>query len=133
MTNEKFQIILDKRLNSIQSVLASKATEYATSSDRLHNFNRAAQILGIDRRSALTGMLSKHLVSILDIVDNFENIKPSFEMIEEKIGDAINYLILLEAMLKEDVEQLITINEIMNDIDKKLERIGPKNGKEAHI
>lgn len=120
MNNEKFQEILAKRIEQIQSVLSSKAKEYAIGLDRLHNFNRASQILGISREKALTGMLDKHLVSILDIVDNFIDVKPSFAMIDEKIGDAINYLILLEAMLKEDVEYEVATNKTLDQLGKEL-------------
>ena len=39
----------------------------------------------------------------MDIVDNLGiGELPTAALIDEKIGDAINYLILLEAMLKED-------------------------------
>jgi hypothetical protein len=38
-------------------------------------------------------------------VDSFDDVMKmtNSETIEEKIGDAINYLILLEAMMKEDI------------------------------
>ena len=50
---------------------------------------------------ALVGMWTKHIISILDIVDGLDKKLVPVEMIEEKIGDAVNYLILLEAMLKD--------------------------------
>ena len=46
-------------------------------------------------------MLVKHLVSLFDIVDNWQRKQASVEMIDEKIGDTINYCVLLEALLKE--------------------------------
>lgn len=105
MDNQEFDEILERRIELIRSVLKSKAKEYAIT-DRLHNFNRAARMLEIPRQKALAGMMSKHWVSILDILDNFgKGEPPAIGMIEEKIGDAINYLILLEAMLKEDVRK----------------------------
>jgi hypothetical protein len=104
MNQEFFDQVLERRIGLIREVLASKRKEYAMGGDRLHNFNRAAAMLGISREKALVGMWSKHIVSILDIVDNFgEDCKPTKEMVEEKIGDAINYLVLLEAMLKSDI------------------------------
>jgi hypothetical protein len=118
VNSQKFNEILDNRIKLMQSVLASKEKEYAENNDRLHNFNRAASMLGVSRESALIGMWTKHIISILDIVNKFDVIRlvpkekrktihnlPSVAMIEEKIGDAINYLVLLEAMMKEDLEK----------------------------
>ena len=103
MNAEQFEKILDRRLELTKQVIAKKRKEYAgDDGDRLHNFNRAAAMLGVSREKALVGMWTKHIVSILDIVDGLSPVNmPTVEMVEEKIGDAINYLILLEAMLKE--------------------------------
>ena len=103
MDQKTFDKILENRIDLIRKVLASKRAEYANGQDRLHNFTRASLMLGCSRQKALIGMLSKHLISILDITDNFPKSIPSVEMVEEKIGDAINYLILLEATFKEEI------------------------------
>ena len=95
MTPENFDKLVERRTELIKSVLKSKAGEYATLGDRLHNFNRASDMLGVTKEKALVGMWTKHIVSILDIVDS--GATPRAEMLDEKIGDAINYLILLEA------------------------------------
>lgn len=102
MTFDTFEELLDRRLEAIRSTLATKASEYAKSDDRLHNFKRAAAIQDETPAEALVGMWSKHLVSVLDIVDAYGlgQHTPS-AVIDEKLGDAINYLILLEAILKE--------------------------------
>ena len=68
----------------------------------------------ISPETALIGMWTKHVVSIMDICDNIENKVPPVEIIEEKIGDAINYLILLEAMLKDRVSP-----EVMRQFENK--------------
>lgn len=100
MNNSKFNSLLERRLRKIKEVLSTKAKEYAIG-DRLHNFKRAAEVLCVSPQQALMGMQVKHFVSILDIVNG--SIPASEEMIDEKIGDAINYLILLEAVLKEQL------------------------------
>lgn len=94
-----FDLLLNHRLERIVSTLASKAGEYASNDDRLHNFKRAAELRDKDPKDVLLGMLVKHWVSIEDLV-NTEN-QYLMETVDEKIGDAINYLILLEAHLKE--------------------------------
>jgi len=101
MTSKRFNEILEQRIALMRSVLAAKKKEYATDDDRLRNFNRAAMIQCISPESALIGMWCKHLVSILEIVDNMDDgiaLAP-LALIQEKIGDAVNYLVLLESML----------------------------------
>ena len=49
------------------------------------------------------GMMAKHTVSVYDLIDDYEQGKAiSKEMWAEKIGDSINYLLLLTALLEED-------------------------------
>lgn len=102
MNGESFGKILERRLRLIQGTLGMKAAEYAPGDERLHNFKRAAAILGQTPAQACVGMMLKHWVSVLDLVEAeaLRIFKP-VELIDEKIGDAINYLILLEAILKE--------------------------------
>jgi len=98
MNTLDFETILDSRIQSIKTVLGNKAKEYAIG-DRLYNFKRAAEISRTSPQKALLGMFMKHLVSVLDLVEG--SIPATEYMVNEKIGDAINYLILLEATLKE--------------------------------
>ena len=102
MKNIEFEKLLEERINMTRKVLASKNAEYASDDDKLHNFKRAAAMLNCTPERALVGMKAKHDVSILDIVDKLSKGElPSKEVLEEKIGDSINYLILLEALIKE--------------------------------
>lgn len=100
MKNDKFQDILTSRIAKIQQTLARKADEYAIGTDRLHNFHLAAKINNQLPEVALWGMATKHLVSIIDIVNDKNRFDET--TIDEKIGDMINYLILLEAILLEE-------------------------------
>jgi hypothetical protein len=105
MKNQVFTDILEARITNMRRVLAAKADEYAFGGDRLHNFKAAARIQEIAPEEALLGMLAKHLVSVLDMVAAAAHeIYPDTSMIDEKIGDCINYLVLLEALLREHVE-----------------------------
>ena len=106
LSNDMFDKYLERRLDEIKRVLGVKAKEYVRNSDRLHNFNVGAIINGTSPFNALAGMLLKHEVSIKDIIQDAHNCKEiSVAMIEEKLGDGINYLILLEAMLKNQVDK----------------------------
>lgn len=110
MNTETFNKIVERRCGLIKKVLTKKAVEYASATDRLHNFNTGARILNTSAASALFGMAAKHLISVMDIVKETEIGKyPSREMLDEKIGDLINYLVLLEAVVLEATHWKIKI------------------------
>jgi hypothetical protein len=105
MNSETLNIIIDDRCEKIKSILQSKAKEYSSDNDRLYNFRRAAEISRTSNVKALFGMMLKHWVSVIDIIemDYSDRVRLKEEYIDEKIGDTINYLILLEAMVKEEI------------------------------
>ena len=120
MKHTRFEKIFNRRVKLTRDVLASKNAEYASDSDKMHNFKRAGAMEQCSPEKALIGMWTKHIVSLLDIVDELEkkcgtnpNCFPSFypdvymDKIDEKIGDAINYLILLEALIIERKERVL--------------------------
>jgi len=49
--------------------------------------------------------MKKHLISIKDAADGTKKLTPA--QIHEKCGDAINYLILMEAILLEEVVEIV--------------------------
>jgi hypothetical protein len=101
VTNEQFDAILRERLRTIEAVLGQKAKEYARG-DRLHNFHRAAETLRCTPARALVGFWMKHVVSLLDMVDDLDKgIEWPIAAWDEKLGDTINYLVLLEAIVKD--------------------------------
>lgn len=102
MNIKDFNDHLENRINKIREVLAKKSSEYADgTADKLYNFKRASKIGNCTNRKALAGMMLKHETSVWDII---ENVRPvTEEVLSEKIGDMINYLILLEAMVLEEL------------------------------
>lgn len=100
MTAQEFNHILEHRLCKIRDVLASKANEYA-SDDILHNFKSGIGEIVTNESPALVcwGYMRKHLQSVYDIASGLKPATPA--AVDEKIGDAINYMILLEAILLE--------------------------------
>lgn len=106
MHADTFDKILEYRIKRMRNVLASKAEEYASDGDRLHNFKAAAAMSGPEAtpETASWGMNAKHLVSVLDMVlATRDGGEPTVPHLQEKIGDAINYLVLLEAMFVERI------------------------------
>ena len=101
MKQEEFDIILKDRIKKVKKVLGAKAGEYAIGGDRLYNFKRAAEIGRTTPAKALLGMMMKHVVSVIDLIEDPDTVTK--ERIDEKIGDTMNYLILLETILLEDI------------------------------
>jgi len=102
MTDKDFDSIVEHRISAIQEILLVKAKEYARNGDRLHNFKRAAALERCTPERALRGMLTKHIISVYDMIDDLErDIWTERSVWNEKIGDMINYAILLEALIEE--------------------------------
>lgn len=111
MDNNTFTLLVDKRLNHCAQTLVKKGKEYASVTDRLHNFKVAARVNDTTPEKALWGMYTKHLVSVMDLVEYPGD--ATAELIIEKIGDSINYMVLLEALLIERIH-----NELVADAEE---------------
>ncbi|MDX9917288.1 MAG: hypothetical protein RBT15_04655 [Gudongella sp.] len=94
----------------IRNTLLDKQKEYSTE-DKLHNFRISAQIQNITMEQALAGMLSKHTVSIYDMIASGD--RYSVEKWDEKINDHIVYFLLLRAIIEEK-----RTNEYVVETDK---------------
>lgn len=106
MTQEELTRIVDLRCIKIKNILANKAREYASDDDRLHNFKRGAAIFRCTPEKHNLFLNSKHLISIQDMVNDLDRFKlANAAQWEEKIGDAINYLVLLEALIIERLHE----------------------------
>jgi len=114
MKPKKFNKLLDASIERIRDTLAAKSSEYARDSDKLYNFKRTGERRRKTPEEALMGMAEKHYTTIEDIVEKIEAenqkrglhfiARPPFltrKILDEKITDGINYLILLEALIKE--------------------------------
>ena len=102
MNHETFVALAAKRFQACHDILAAKSAEYSRSGDKLHNFRRASALLGCSPERALVGMMAKHIVSVLDLVDYSEaGGLPEADRVSEKIGDLVNYSVLLEALITE--------------------------------
>lgn len=99
MNAEEFNTIVNDTLLKCTETLCSKSKEYSTDKDKLHNFKTAAQIQNITPIQALAGMMCKHTVSVYDMCQGGTY---SADMWDEKIGDSINYLLLLRALVQDN-------------------------------
>jgi hypothetical protein len=102
MTYEEFSECFESRVDLCRRVLVGKNTEYARGGDKLSNFKKAGGLQGCVPELALQGMMAKHQVSILDLIKDLDKDQHhSIAIWEEKLGDALNYLFLLRALLAE--------------------------------
>lgn len=111
MTREDFSRRVEKRIDLVRQTLLTKHKEYAKDDNVFRNFDEAAGGLSLHGSSAevLWSYMTKHLVSIKDIVANNKPVDTT--VVSEKIGDIINYLILLEAMLNQQGEKHCKLKE----------------------
>ena len=100
MKKETFDKMVEEQFAICTEVLCDKAGEYADDEDRLHNFKTAAALQGITPRKALVGMMAKHTVSVYDMCKN--DLPYTDAKWNEKIGDSINYLLLLKAVVQDE-------------------------------
>ena len=102
-------LIVEARKNKIEQVLAVKGKEYARDLegtgevDRLINFKRATEesmIIGYSEEQICLNYADKHIVSLHDLI--YERMKLGKELdknlIDEKVGDICNYIVLMAAI-----------------------------------
>ena len=111
MKREEFTNRVEKRIDLIRQTLLTKHKEYAKDDNVFRNFDDAAGGLSLHGTSSevLWSYMTKHLVSIKDIVADNKPVDTA--IVSEKIGDVINYLILLEAMLNQQGEKHCKLKE----------------------
>lgn len=104
MTVEELNKLVTERYYKSKEVLISKNKEYGQTHDVLESFrHQAAFSMHAEPTSVAWELMVKHLYSVRRIIAEYEceGILPDPDMIDEKFGDAINYLMLTEALFKE--------------------------------
>jgi len=103
MNRKYFNKLVNNRLKHCKNVLTHKADVYASQADRFSNFKTAARMLECTPEKALEGFMTKHYVALHDFIDTLDTDYPMLHLDEwhEKIGDIINYLLLLEGLVTE--------------------------------
>ena len=102
MKNEELLQVRDHMIAYIKRIMGIKGKEYQRD-DALSNFKRAGATMKCAPEFSLIGYMMKHVVSILDMVDDLDdnNVIAAPEVWDEKIGDIMAYLILLRALVAE--------------------------------
>ena len=100
MTKKELEQLYNEVVQHEKKVLFAKNDEYSNNTTALSNFYDIANIQQTTRYRALWNLMSKHLYSVIKLI-NTQGEGASRELIREKICDCRNYLLLLEALLTE--------------------------------
>ena len=117
MNREEFNISVNNTLKRCENTLIKKNKEYAPNDDPLNNFKEGAEMSGLSMEQVLFMYCLKHLVSLRDIV--FNKVDSDTEMLREKTGDIINYMVLLNAI--NDSQALTNAKVDLKNIDALIE------------
>ena len=116
MNAKDFDKIVAARMAWCNKTLCAKGDEYARDGDRLWNFKAAGRKRNCHPAEALAGMMVKHTVSVDDIIDGLaKGIVPPKELVAEKIGDSIDYLLLLEGLIEEARREVPEMNAALKE------------------
>lgn len=106
MKHDTFIDSVNRMLGYCCDLLLVKSGEYAeNNADRLAAFKQAAALERTTPQRALFGMVAKHLVSLQNMSDRKIKDYP-LERWNEKIGDTINYLLLLKGLVDEEYQEV---------------------------
>lgn len=101
MLVKRFNQVFTETMKTCAGILVRKEGEYAVKADRLIQFNHLAEFRGQKPRQILGGMMLKHTDAVYNLIDRPEC--ASLDAWDEKIIDHINYLILLRAVVIEEL------------------------------
>lgn len=122
MTREEYNKLIEAQLKRVKETLIKKSKEYSTDNLPLHNFHQSAKILRVSPKESAFAFMVKHLTSITDMLQSDTDYP--MELWEEKLGDAKNYLFLIECLVQEEkkmklyerfVEEVEFMEEFKND------------------
>ena len=102
MKIKEFRELLEDTFEKSRETYNNKMNEYATDLDVFQSFREG---VGFSFQSTPEGVAweyaCKHFESIKNIISKCPGEVPTDELLEEKIGDAINYLIIIKGLVKE--------------------------------
>lgn len=97
---QQFEEVVTDTLKQCQDTMLIKGREYRRNNNPFHNFDKGVEISGQIREDVIWGFALKHFISIQDIRSDLRDGKlPSEELLNEKYGDMINYLLIEKASI----------------------------------
>jgi len=103
MNSKEFDKLVNATIDTCKDIMISKGGEYAHGDDRLDNFKRNAQQMGLNPEDVWMVYFRKHLDAITMAVKDIRTgqMRVVSEPIDGRFDDAINYLILGKALFIE--------------------------------
>ena len=110
MKAQVFDQYVAEQVDVCLKMLVGKGEDYADTKedDRLNHFKVAAGLMEVDQKVALIGMASKHFASVSKMCMSGRDY--SLDQWSEKITDSINYLLILWAMVHENIPDSVPDN-----------------------
>lgn len=103
MKIDQFNKIIREQTEECLRVLETKSKEYDNDpTDRLKDFKQAARLQNTNQIRALSGMLSKQVVSLFNFCTEGQPTDYPKEKWVERISDITSYLLILRAMIEEE-------------------------------
>jgi len=99
MTHDEFNKLFADRFLKCRETLLSKAKQYASDEDRLHNFYEGAILNCCTPEQYAHTLVTKQIIALRDMI--VQDMFISQAVVDEKIGDIVNYYVLIEALIKE--------------------------------
>lgn len=105
-SQEQYARLIDTTVEKIQQLSKLKGGEYAGDNDRLANFRRNGEALGLSMETIWAVYYNKHHDAVMQFVQDLNTGKKRdrMEPIDGRVDDMIVYLILFKAMLQERSE-----------------------------
>lgn len=102
-TKEALTKLIDGTVKNIWTLAALKGGEYAGDGDRLENFKRNAQNLGLLPETVWAVYASKHWDAVMQYVKDLQtqSTRERLETISGRADDLIVYLILFKALVED--------------------------------
>lgn len=99
----KYNVLVDETITTLKRLGELKGGEYAGDLDRLANFRRNAQALGLPMESIWAVYAAKHWDAVMQYVQDLNTgvQRERMEPITGRIDDLIVYLLLFKAILDE--------------------------------
>ena len=103
MKHEEFDKIVEETFETLRRLLVEKGGEYAGDKDRLANFKRNAERLGLLPETVWAVYFAKHIDAIFQYTSDLQNgvNRTRSEPISGRVDDALNYLLLFKGLLAE--------------------------------
>lgn len=99
MIKSEFTAHVEQFFNQCLDTMDQGQKEYTLTRDVFDNFSRVGSELGTDRKLVLWIYLRKHMDGILN---HLKGHKLQRESVHGRVKDAVNYLVILDAMIAEE-------------------------------